>query len=160
MTNLQPQQGRHLTLGDGSQTIWIAAVVPFDRLALFGLTQVDLLELVAQLVRLPDALFDPIGCPRLSVEDLPSGAGVVDHGVASSSNSPGSYTAHSSRRLATSRLSTSFSIPMKRKPSSLAATPVLPLPMKGSSTTPPGGMTSRQSQRMRSTGFTVGCLLR
>lgn len=38
--------------------------------------------------------------------------------------------------------------------------PVVPLPQKKSATMPPGGVTSRQSQRMISTGFTVGWKLR
>jgi hypothetical protein len=55
--------------------------------------------------------------------------------------------------------SSSRSIPMHRTPSARAATSVLPLPANGSSTTPPGGVTRRTSHRMRSVGFTVGCVL-
>jgi hypothetical protein len=35
-----------------------------------------------------------------------------------------------------------------------------PEPMNGSSTTPPGGVTSRHSQRISSIGLTVGWVLR
>ena len=38
-----------------------------------------------------------------------------------------------------------------------AANPVVPLPAKGSSTSPPGGVTSLTSQRIRARFFTVGC---
>jgi arylsulfatase A-like enzyme len=44
----------------------------------------------------------------------------------------------------------------KLKPSKIAALPVLPEPVNGSRTTPPGGVTNRTSWRSRSVGFTVG----
>jgi hypothetical protein len=38
--------------------------------------------------------------------------------------------------------------------------PVVPEPAKGSMTSPPGGVTSRTSQRISAIGFTVGWALR
>src|SRR6516165_696803 len=55
------------------------------------------------------------------------------------------------------RYVSSRSIKMACLCSLMAASPVVPLPANGSNTVPPGGVTSRISQRMRSTGFTVGC---
>lgn len=52
--------------------------------------------------------------------------------------------------------SSSFSIPMYRNPSSIAALPVLPDPLKGSRTSPLGGVTKRHRYRISSVGFTVG----
>jgi hypothetical protein len=48
------------------------------------------------------------------------------------------------RLAAISQYSSSSSIPIALRPSSFAATSVVPLPMKGSSTMPPGGVTRRQ----------------
>ena len=48
------------------------------------------------------------------------------------------------------------SMPRKRRPSSTAAAPVVPEPAVGSSTRPSGGQNSRTSQRISSSGFTVG----
>lgn len=44
---------------------------------------------------------------------------------------------------AISMYSSDSSMPTNRNPSSIAALPVLPLPMNGSSTSPPGGVTRR-----------------
>ena len=52
--------------------------------------------------------------------------------------------------------SDSRSIPMASTPSRAAAISVVPLPKNGSSTVPPGGVTSLMSQRIRLTGFCVG----
>jgi hypothetical protein len=54
--------------------------------------------------------------------------------------------------------SASRSISTAEKPSRRAASPVMPVPAKQSSTVPPGGVTSRHSQRIRARGLTVGCL--
>ncbi len=58
-------------------------------------------------------------------------------------NRPASLLACSMRALAISRYSDSRSIPTNEKPSRIAALPVEPEPMNGSSTTPPGGVTRR-----------------
>src|SRR5665648_360042 len=62
-------------------------------------------------------------------------------------------------RRAISMYSASRSIPMNSRPSITQATPVVPLPMKGSSTTSPGLATRRTSQRINWTGLQVGCKL-
>ena len=54
----------------------------------------------------------------------------------------------------------SRSMPTNRRPSSTPAAPVEPLPVNGSSTVPPGGQTSRTSQRISLSGLTVGWMLR
>ncbi len=51
-----------------------------------------------------------------------------------------------------------MSTPTKRRPSSRAATPVVPLPTKGSSTRPPFSLADRMMRRSRARGFCVGCL--
>lgn len=52
----------------------------------------------------------------------------------------------------------SRSMPTKRRPSASAATPVAPLPMKQSRTSAPGRVDERTICRMRSSGFSHGCL--
>src|SRR5581483_8128915 len=80
------------------------------------------------------------------------------HAAAASAMS-GSLAQYAIRARAISTYSASRSIPKKRKPSSRQAIPVVPEPANGSSTSPPGGVTSRTSQRISATGFTVGCVL-
>ena len=63
------------------------------------------------------------------------------------------------RALAMGTYSASRSTPRKRAPSRMAAIPVLPLPAKGSGTSPPGGVRSRTSQRISSMDLTVGWML-
>ena len=53
-------------------------------------------------------------------------------------------------------ISADRSRPIALKLSCAQATSVEPLPQKGSRTRPPGGVTSRQSQRMSAMGLTVG----
>lgn len=50
----------------------------------------------------------------------------------------------------------SRSTPTASKPSARHASNVAPDPANGSNTTPPGGQANRTSQRIRSTGLTVG----
>src|SRR6516225_10214737 len=57
------------------------------------------------------------------------------------------------------RYVSSRSIKMTCLCSLMAASPVVPEPANGSNTVPPGGVTRRTSQRMRSTGLTVGWLV-
>jgi hypothetical protein len=45
---------------------------------------------------------------------------------------------------------------MQENPSRMHASIVVPLPTKGSRTTPPGGVTSRTSHLINSSGLTVG----
>ena len=74
--------------------------------------------------------------------------------------SPALFAQCVSRAQAISTYRPSRSMPKNCRSSSTAAIPVVPLPVNGSSTIPPGGVTSFTSQRMSAMGFTVGCRLR
>ena len=51
-----------------------------------------------------------------------------------------------------------MSTPTKRRESSSAATPVVPLPTNGSTTRSPSLLAARMTRRSRDRGFCVGCL--
>lgn len=80
---------------------------------------------------------------RYFVKPFEAGDGFPDLGH---TNTSSAYrrSAAAMRASAIATYSGSISIPMKLKPSSAAPRPVLPEPVKGSSTVPPGGVTSRQ----------------
>jgi len=59
-------------------------------------------------------------------------------------------------RPANSAYSRSISIPTKKRPSSLAATPVVPDPQKGSKTSSPSLVEANMARRRRRRGFWVG----
>src|SRR5690606_30264822 len=77
------------------------------------------------------------------------------HAAPSANNVP---RASAMRRFASAAYSLSFSMPMKRRPSLMHATPVEPEPQNGSSTMSPGRVTSRMSHAASCAGYTAGWL--
>ena len=67
------------------------------------------------------------------------------------------YGACSNRLIERSKYSLLLSIPIKRLPNSLQTTPVVELPVKGSTTRSPGKVEARRIRRNKERGFWVGC---